>query len=188
VLDNSRLRNRASELRAEGAALEQRQQELQAELGNQKSADAELEQELERVRESLARLEEALERARKGEWTPTDSVARIVALTLMPPTRGAGQIPTATLQPQTEYLLLTLRLEAEDFPEYRASLKDPQTNAALWHGGRLRARPRGPARAITVSLQARLLKAQTYIIEVSGVRADGSNELIGGYPLRIVIR
>jgi hypothetical protein len=182
VLENSRLRNRASELRAERAALEQRQQELQAELNDQRSSDAELEKELERVRESLARLEQA------NKGGSTDHEAPVVAMTLMPPTRGAAATPLATLKPQTEYLLLTLRLEAEDLPEYRAALKDPQTNALLWRGGRLRARQHGPGRAITVSLPARLLKAQTYVIEVSGIRSDGSTEVIGNYPIQVVIR
>jgi hypothetical protein len=182
VLENSRLRNRASELRAERAALEQRQQELQTELNDQRSADAELEKELERVREALARLDQA----DKGD--ATDREASVVAMTLMPPIRGAGETPLATLKPQTEYLLLTLRLEAEDLPEYRVALKDPQTNALLWRGSRLRARQHGPGRAITVSLPARLLKAQTYVIEVSGIRSDGSPEVIGNYPLRVVIR
>jgi hypothetical protein len=91
------------------------------------------------------------------------------------------------LNRETDFLNLTLHLEPDDYTQYRAALKDPAANQALWRSGKLKPRSRGTARLISVSVPAPLLKQQHYLVEVTGFRGDGSSQLLSGYPLRVVV-
>jgi hypothetical protein len=83
---------------------------------------------------------------------------------------------------------LLLSLESDDFPVYRVGLKDPATNQPVWHSMNLEAAPSGANKTVTISLPARLLKQQNYVVELSGIPSSGRPEFISGYPIRVVIK
>ncbi len=85
---------------------------------------------------------------------------------------------------------MTLRvdLDLDDFPTYRAELKDPRTARIIWRGANLRAAPRDAVRSLSLTFDAGVLKPQTYTLEVTGVPARGAPEPVGNYPFRVVVK
>jgi hypothetical protein len=115
------------------------------------------------------------------------ALATIVAV-LAPPTRGVGQIPSISLPTATDQVLLRLQLEADEFPRYQVTLKDPATNRILWHTtDALRANSEGNVKVVSVSLSAKLFKPQSYILELSGLSGSGEPELVSSYPFRVLL-
>src|SRR4029077_20354491 len=81
LLENARLRRQTSEAPASNAAFERHEQELQRQLNDQSAANAQMAKELDRLRASQPNL---------------DQLKTLSAL-LLPPTRGAGAIPTVSV-------------------------------------------------------------------------------------------
>lgn len=149
-----------------------RLRELERQLSEQRVANSGLAKELESLRASLP---------------ASHALATIVAV-LAPPTRGVGQIPSISLPTGTDQVLLRLQLEADEFPRYQVTLKDPATNRILWHTtDALRANPEGNVKVVSVSLSAKLFKPQSYILELSGLSAIGGPELVSSYPFRVLL-
>lgn len=189
LFENLRLRHQMAQAQAERAGLQQREQQLQGQLAEQRSAAAETVKELARVRDRLAQLEQQLtenQQSGKPAW-PTRHL-HTVSFILLPLTRGVGQIPVITVPAQTDYVRLQLQLEFDDFPEYQVALTNPANNEIVWRSGRLKTRPRGKSKAISINLPARLLRPQNYDLEASGISRSGAAEFISSYPFRVVIQ
>jgi hypothetical protein len=173
LLDNVRLRRQTTVAQGSHAAFEQHEQELQRQLNDERAANAVLAKELDNRRESPLNLDHL----------------RTVSALLLPPTRGAGRVPTVSLTGGTELVVLLLTLESDDFPVYRVRLKDTATNQIVWLSANLEAAPGGSNNIVSVSFPAHLLKQKNYVLELSGVSSkEGRAELIGGYPIRVAIK
>jgi hypothetical protein len=170
--DNFRLRRQISDAQSQHAAIDQRQQQLQKELDDERSANAESAKEIERLRQSQTNVEQL----------------KTVSLLLPPPTRGAGRPPTIDVQPGTDLAVLLLALESDDFPQYRAAVKDPAANQVLWTSANLQSASLGDKKMVSISFPAGLLKQQNYVVELTGLPAHGAPETIGSYPFRAVLR
>lgn len=170
VLENARLRKQTTEAQGSQAAFGQREQELQRQLNDQRAANAAMSKELDSLRESQLNLDQL----------------KTLSAFLLPPTRGAGRIPTLSVSPGTSLVVLLLSLESDDFPAYRVGLKDPATNQTVWHSGDLKVVSSGAIRTVSISFAAGLLKQQNYVIELTGVSAQGTAELIASYALKVV--
>jgi hypothetical protein len=185
AVENIRLRQQMSEITARRDLLLQHEQDRQKELENQRALNSQTEQELARVRDERERLEQELKEAQAGA-KPSPSEGAVVSLLLTPPLRGAGQLPTLSLRPHTNEVAAQLQLEAADYPVYRVALIDPANNQTLWRSGNLRPRSQGPRKAVAVSFRAGLLKPHNYVLQVSGIPAEGGAEVVGEYPFRVV--
>jgi hypothetical protein len=172
LLENSRLRRQMRDAQTQQAALDQRGQALHKELNDQRSANAESQKEIARLRQSQTNLDQL----------------KTIALLLPPPTRGAARLPTISVPAGTDVALLLLELEADDFPAYKAALKDSVTRQVLWNSGSLEPSSLDEKRAVSISLPANLLKQRNYIVELKGLPARGAPESIGSYPLRVVLK
>lgn len=172
LLENGRLRKQTSEAQGSHAAVDQHKQELQRQLNDQRAANAEMSKELERLKESQPNLDQI----------------KTLSAVLLPPTRGAGALPTVSVARGTDLVVLLLALESDDFPAYRVGLKDPATNQTVWHSTNLEAAPGGANKIVSVSFPAHLLKPQNYVLELSGVPSSGHAEFVSGYPVHVVIR
>jgi len=187
MFQNVRLRDQMARTQTQRAELEHREQELQRELAEQRSADAETEKELARVREQLAQLDQQL--AARAEPVKPDREPRdlnVIAFNLSPQIRGIGQIPIVSVPGGTDQVALTLELEATGFPAYRAALKNPGTGQILWRSGKLKASVN--TKAVRVSVPARILNTQNYVLELSGISTTGQGETVSSYPFRVVIQ
>jgi hypothetical protein len=172
LIENTRLRKRTNEAQGRHAASDLPEQELQRQLKDQRAANAEMAKELDRLREAQPNL---------------DQFKTLSAL-LLPPTRGAGRLPTLSVPQGTNVVVLLLMLEADDFPEYRVNLKDPATSQSVWHSANLKADSNGADKTVSVSFPAHVLRRQNYVLELSGVPSSGRAEFISGYPVHVVIR
>jgi hypothetical protein len=117
---------------------------------------------------------------------PTPAPApRIVALLLLPQTRGVARPPSVSVPPGTDFLALRLQLDSADFTSYRALLRDPATGGEVWNSGVLRAA--GPV--VTIRIPAGLLKTQNYSVGLTGTSGRGTApEFVEGYSFRAVLQ
>jgi hypothetical protein len=170
--ENARLRKQTIESQEFPATVGPREQELQRQLNDQRAANAEMAKEVDGLRESQPNLDQL----------------KTLSAVLLPPTRGAGQIPTLLVPPRTSLVVLVLALETDDFPTYRVSLRDPAANQILWHSTNLQPTAGAENKLISLSFPARLLRSQNYVIELSGVSSKGAVELTTSYTLHAEIK
>lgn len=111
-----------------------------------------------------------------------------IAFFLMPSLRDAGQIQSLAVPKQASDVKMQLQLEADDYPEYRVALVDQMTNKSLWVSGKIRAASKGTNKILNMSFPANLLKSQIYSLNVTGISADSSSEIISNYPFRAVVK
>jgi hypothetical protein len=165
LLERQSLRSQLDRAQADRAALQQRERELQKQLEGQRP-DA---------------------NHRAAETGAPARAPRSVAILLLAQTRGTGRVASIDVPPGIDRALLQLQLEFDDFPQYRAALKDPVTNQIVWRSQSLTASSLGGNRVVSAGLPAGLLKPQNYTLELTGVPANGPAELIGSYPFKVVI-
>jgi len=118
--------------------------------------------------------------------SPTPASPIAVALVLPPQLRSATSIPTLNLPSATETAQFDLEMESDEFPAYRAALRDPATNQVVWRSGTLRAQTRGATKIVSLGLPAPLLHPQNYTFELTGVTEAGPGEFVGSYSFRVV--
>ena len=163
--ENRRLREQSS---AERIALAQREAEL-------KNAAAQSQEELARVSEKLAALPTPAP-------LPAVPATQLFTFTLAAPVRGATALPSLKLPPNAAAVTVRLELETNDYPRYRAALRDPLTNRIVWQSGKLTAQ----GKVLTMRLPSKLFAAQRYAFELSGVAANGGEERLSSYPFSVV--
>jgi hypothetical protein len=164
-----------------------------------------------RVREEIARLEKEQEQNRQdeqerkgleqkqnqkqieerelsntGKPLPQPRQLNVASFILAPQLRSGNQLPTLSVPAQIDSVAMQLELEADDFAFYRVRLQNQSDGKTLWQSGRLKSRVRGEDQFLSVRFPAELLRSQIYTFEVSGVRADGSAEIIGNYSFQIM--
>ena len=117
---------------------------------------------------------------------PSQAAESVIAMVLMPATRGPGESPTLTLPGSATKVEIRLVLESDDFRGYEVILKDPKTDRALWRSGRLQSSPTGADRIVPVTIDASLLKPERYTLDLIGYRGAGSGEVITSYTFRVI--
>jgi hypothetical protein len=178
VADNLRLRNEAAALRTASVTARERARQLEGQLNNQRSATSEAARELARLRQSLAQLE-AREESRQ-------TASSVLAFVLAPTMRDASTPATIAVPRRSPTVTLRLQLDADDFPAYRAILKDAATDRILWRSASLHASGDSRSRSLSIVLPATALEPKVYVVEVMGVTPRGETDVIATYPFRVV--
>lgn len=106
----------------------------------------------------------------------------IAMFVLEPPTRAASSIATIEIPAGTAKVVLRARLESAEFPSYEGALRDLATDRVLWQSATVMPR----SGAVPFEVPRSILKDGDYSLEVSGVPAGKSPELIGVYAFRVV--
>jgi hypothetical protein len=181
LVNGSRLQRRLDEARVDRAALERRVQELEQQLREQQSASAGAASALERIRGELARA------TKPAEPPGGNTGVMATAVLLYPQTRAAGDVPMVSLTPGIESVAVDLFLESPDFSQFQAALRNPATGATIWRSGQVAPSVASASRVVRIVVPARVLKAQHYSVDLSGVGA-GDPELLGSYVFRVVRR
>ena len=185
VVQNRRLQNEVGQAQSERASIQQRERELQTDLEAQRSAASEKEREIESLRDKVAQLEEPHSSDSSGGQSSTTPEHLTVPVDLAPQLRGISRLPTVSIPAAADLVTMQLELESDDYPIYRAELKELPGGRGVWSAGRLRARAKGDGKAVVVNLKPGILKSQRYIIEISGVSAGGAAEIVGSYPFEV---
>jgi hypothetical protein len=109
-----------------------------------------------------------------------------LAIVLSPQLRGAGPPTAVAIHAGSLQADFQLELEPGDFAEYRAQLRTPAESQIIWQSGALRPASRGETRFVPLSLPAAVLKPRHYTLELSGVTAIGSPEVLSSYSFTVV--
>ena len=188
-VDNLRLRKQLGHTRLGGGALAEREAGLLKELEGQRSAKAQAEEELARVRGERERLEQESKHNEAPGLNASEKRAgsiSIASFVLAPQMRSGGKVSAISVPTNTDEVEVQLRLEPNDFSAYRVALLNLPSNQTIWRSGTLKARTTGPSKTVSVRLRADLLKPQMFIMQVSGVSANGASEVVGDYPFKVV--
>lgn len=118
--------------------------------------------------------------------TTVPSQPVIATFVLFPPLRGGQKLVQVAIGPKTDIAAFTINLESNDYPSYRVELRDPDSGKSIWSGGLIKLGGKGGKSSLNVRVPAKLLKSQVYSFTVSGITADGTNEITGDYPFRVV--
>lgn len=110
----------------------------------------------------------------------------IASFVLTPQMRGAPQVRTISVPPQTDYVSARLELEPVDYSFYRATLLNASGNETLWRSRRLKAGAGVGGRALNISFPAGLLQQGTYLLRVTGDSGRGAAEIVSDYSFRVV--
>jgi hypothetical protein len=122
----------------------------------------------------------ASQSAAAGASVPASTTVAI----LFPETRSIGQPPIVSVPPGDRSIAFDLRLESNDFPRYRALLKDPTTNQLVWRGSPQPARSAASS-VVPLIVPSSVLASQHYLFELAGVDVDGNETTIGSYAVQI---
>jgi len=180
VFENVRLRQHAAQAKASRDQLLPRELELQKEVEAQHSANSEAERELARLRGERERLQQELAKARSGGIHTPSQTEGFVSLVLAPPLRGAGQIPSLSLRPETQLVSFQLQLEAANYSAYCVALINPVNSKTLWRSVDLKPRKKGDGKAIGFSVPSALLKPQNYVL-----RLTAGSEIVSDYAFNV---
>lgn len=170
LVEVNHLKTQMTGTEAERAALDKRQQETEKQLNDQRTANAQTQSELEHLRNE----------------TPKSDTTNLIAVLLMPQTRGVGQPVAISVPAGSSAIPVRLELESVAYPVYQVTLKDPASDGGLWHSPKLKVAAKGKSKLLSISLPAPLLKQQTYILEVAGIPAKGAPSMIDAYVFRVV--
>ena len=105
----------------------------------------------------------------------------------MPQTRGTSQPVSVSVPAGIDVLPARLELESDEFPEYQVALKEAGSDRVVWRAAGLKAGVEGKNKSLSISIPAKVLKQQTYVLEASGIHAKGAPEFISGYVFRVVL-
>lgn len=209
--ENSRLRSEMSqtqtnrdELLKRQSELAEREKQLQTELADQQTANAETEKELAKIQAEREKLAEALKKVQeqnriadrqpqkderaetqKTPLAPSRQIS-IASFILSPSLRGNNQLPTISIPAKTDFVAMQLQLEADEYKLYRVTLQNQANGQILWQSGKLKYAATGSGQVLKLRFPAGLLKPNIYSLEVSGVKPDGTSEIISNYSFKVV--
>jgi hypothetical protein len=156
-----------------------------------------LKRQLDEARNENAQIAEALERARVASTsrervpvaTPSGAASALAAVTvkavvLFMQTRSTGQPPTVDVPPGASAIPFELRLESNDFAQFRALLRDPASTRIVWRSAALYARSNGSS-VVPVVVPASALESRHYAFELAGIDVAGNETTIGNYAVQI---
>jgi hypothetical protein len=167
---NRRLRNEVNRVETERASLQERAQQLQEQLESQPAANA-----------------GASGTVHRHGPQPLPDQPRIAAFVLIPELRGSG-LPPVSVARDIDLIVLKLELETSDFSKYRVALQESATRKILWRSGDLEPVFDGDKKAVCLAFRAGLVKPQNYVVQLNGVRANGTSELLSSYPFRVMLK
>ena len=168
------LRSGLSEAQRASAELSRRANDLEQQLGDQRAASSQT----------------AAATAAAPSNPPPSAIRALptIALVLLPQTRAIGPIATLAVPQQADRVALELRLEPNDFTRYQVALTDPAANQVIWRSERLTSRLADDVQTVSIAIPAGLLKAQHYSLELDGLGAADSAEVVGSYAFQVVRR
>jgi len=109
------------------------------------------------------------------------------ALLLRPQTRATGDVPLLAVHSDAQGVPVDLLLESRDFARYQAALTEPATGATIWRSDRISPASFDRSPIVCLIIPARMLKAQHYSLDLSGIGAAGP-ERLGSYAFRAMRR
>jgi hypothetical protein len=165
LLQDVRLRRGLLDAQHDSAAFDTRGRELTRQLGEQSAANDALKKEVERLR-----------------------AVHPLALVLRPQTRAAAPVSVIAVPSGLDVVAFELELEATDFSEYQAALKDPATRRVVWRSGVVKPVSSRRPPAVAIAVPTSVLRPQHYSFELSGRTPEVAFDVVGSYEFQIEAR
>jgi hypothetical protein len=138
--------------------------------------------------EELAEQQKATAAAEASAAQTHATPSAMVALVLLPQTRGVETAPLLAVGASAPSIPIALSIEGTAHGPFDASLKDPATNQIVWRSGPLTADAAQPGRLVTVAVPGPLLKAQHYVLDVFAAGSTRGRDFVGSYAFEVVRR
>jgi hypothetical protein len=166
-----RLNTQVAQIRTEKGSLQEREQQLQQQLEEQRRRSQELEQQL------------ALNQA-QGQKPPATSLSTL-ALVLTPGlVRDSGTSNRVTITPSTHLVELRLELADPKYDNYRIVLQDGE-GSEIRAVNKAKPQRLGPNQFIIVTLAAKDLPTDDYLLKLSGASKTGELDPITSYSVSV---
>jgi len=185
-----RLRNESERLAAERTAVQRQKEELEKLSSEQRSEAEQLNAQLQRAQDQRTedlKLIEELQQANKfqGKQTKESFLSSFATVFLTPGSlRSSGEQPKLTIGPGAQTARLQLALEKNDYPAYNATIKNAN-GTVVFHKNGLKPHHGGSRLQLLLSLPAKTLPPDDYIVHVDGVTASGQVETVNDYAFRV---
>jgi anti-sigma factor RsiW len=178
VTENARLKSELEQARSERAEYERMAESLRQQADEQRSRNDQLALE-------AARRDEP-EPPSSGPVTPQRSGAGVAVFALSPGlVRGEGEARKLVITPSIQTVKLRADLRESDYPSYRAALRTVEGKQVLNRSG-LKPTSEGTLKKVVVTVPARQLEDEDYILTLSGVAVGGAVEDVGEYSFSVV--
>jgi hypothetical protein len=186
-----RLRGESDRIVAERAAIQRQKEELDKQLSEQQTKTTQLSADLQREKEQRAedlKLIEELQRTNKLKETqaqqPLISTLATVFLTPGLSRSGGGGQGELVIRPGTTTARVQLALEKNDYLTYNAVVTTVDGTVVSRETG-LKPHNRGSGHQLLLSVPARQLSSDDYLVHVDGVTARGQIEGVSDYEFRV---
>jgi hypothetical protein len=183
LVNDLQLRQGLNRARRLGADNDRRAEMLTEQLDQARNENIEIADALERARAAAARERPAVSAPPAASSSPL-MTSRAKATVLFPQTRSIGQIPKIEVAGGADSVPFELRLESDEYAQYQAVLKDPDTDRIVWRSGVVRARTASPA-VVSLIVPANLLEPRHYAFELAGIDRAGHQTTTATYALQI---
>lgn len=166
-----RLNTQVAQIRTEKGSLQEREQQLQQQLEEQRRRSQELEQQL-----VLAQAQ--------GQKLPETSLSTLPFVLIPGIVRDSGTSNRLTISPDTRFVELRLELADPKYDSYRVELQDDEGSEVLALN---KAKPQrlGSNQFIVLTLPAKDLPTDDYLLKLSGASKAGEFEPLNSYPLGV---
>ena len=177
-----RLRAEQRQLASERAELQQRNQNLALENEKHKS---ELAAQLDQARAENARLSQELETVSKREPSVQQQQRTVTFLLIPGVLRSTGRRNLVEISPYTSNVKLRLRLPADDYSNYSASVKTVE-QTSIWNKAQLKPQSGRDGKVVELSVPSSKLLTGTYIVELTGFNDSSNSERLPDYSFQVV--
>lgn len=174
VTENARLRNQLDDVREEVTAQERNAQEMREQVEGERRRSEQLAEELKSQR---SRPEV------KPEIPPLRSVIASFVLT-SGLVRSGGEAGRLLIPPDATEVKLSAVFKSGDYPSYIADLQTVE-GRTIWRRRGLKALRRGDDRVMNLTVPARLLRDEDYILILNGIASTGEIKSVSEYSFRV---
>jgi len=160
--------------------------QLRRELAETRNAQASLQKATNALEQQIATLTQQLQDITgRQKIQPPQGPNEVAVLTLSPGLARSGENENRIIiSPLVTGVRLQLKLDQRHYLKYGVSLETPE-GVPLWQKNRLRSKTtRQHGRVVVMDVPAPLLKPGDYILTLSGITADGSEETVDAYSFR----
>jgi hypothetical protein len=183
VIQNVKLRDLAAGTRAEAEAARSRESDLADQINSESKKNDQLGAALEQERarsQDLQRSLEALSQQRLGSQP-----AAIASFLLIPDNlRAISEPQMIELAASIILVRLELRLEPDDYKSYQAELRTTDEQL-IWNRANIKATNGTKHKVLFLRIPVALLKEQTYLLAVKGIKADREVEDAAHYRIQV---
>lgn len=176
------LRRESQQLAEQQVEFERQKLELQKSASEQRLATDEIRAQLREEqlkREADQQLIAELQQAQNQKSVP--SAATVATLFLLPASRAPENEKELRPPPGTSEIRLQLAVDSIDYRDFLVQVKNSQDREIFQQ----KIRPPRSGKLITLTVRSNVLPTGGYSLQLNGISAEGTSELVGNYSFRI---